>query len=85
MTWVARAFFTAFGQALRPDGHPVANATVQSPSGIGETDDNGYFQIDVAAGETLSFDSAGAGSCRATVGSAQRKDDLVALGKVVCR
>ena len=85
MTWVARAFFTAFGQALRPDGHPVANATVQSPSGIGETDDNGYFQIDVAAGETLSFDSAGAGACQAIVGSAQKKDDLVALGKVVCR
>jgi outer membrane usher protein FimD/PapC len=85
MTWVARSFFTAFGQALRPDGRPVANAAVQSPNGIGETDDNGYFQIDVAAGEMLSFDSGAAGSCQANVGTPKTRKDLVALGKVVCR
>jgi hypothetical protein len=85
MIWIARSFFTAFGQALRPDGRPVANAAVQSPSGIGETDDHGYFQIDVAAGDTLSFDSAAAGTCQAAVGTPKTRKDLVALGKVVCR
>lgn len=85
MIWIARSFFTAFGQALRPDGRPVANAAVQSPSGIGETDDHGYFQIDVAAGDTLSFDSAATGSCQAAVGTPKTRKDLVALGKVVCR
>lgn len=85
MTWIARSFFTAFGQALRPDGRPVANAAVQSPSGIGETDDHGYFQIDVASGDTLSFDSAAAGSCQAKVDAPEKREDVVPLGKVVCR
>lgn len=85
MRWDVRSLFTVFGQAVRSGGQPVANATVQSRRGIGETDEHGYFQIDVAAGDVLSFASAGAASCEAKVAAARPREDFVALGKVVCR
>jgi hypothetical protein len=85
LSWAARSFFTVFGQALRPDGRPVANASVQSQRGIGESDEHGYFQIDVAAGDMLSFDPGGGGSCHAPVSATQAREDFVPLGKVICR
>ncbi|WP_028969652.1 CS1-pili formation C-terminal domain-containing protein [Sphingomonas sp. URHD0057] len=85
LRWVARSVFTVFGQALRPDGRPVANATIQSQRGIGESDEHGYFQIDVAAGDMLSFDSGGGESCRAAVSATKAREDFVPLGKVICR
>lgn len=85
LRWDARRLFTVFGQAMRPDGRPLANAAVQSARGIGETDQHGYFQIDVAAGDMLSFVSAGAPSCEARMGATVPREDFVALGKVICR
>jgi hypothetical protein len=85
LRWVARTFFTVFGQALRPDGRPVANATIQSQRGIGESDERGYFQIDVAAGDMLSFDPAAGESCKAAVSATKAEEDFVPLGKVICQ
>ena len=74
-----------FGQALRSDGRPVANAAVQSRRGIGQTDEHGYFQVDVAAGDLLSFDPAGSIPCQAYVAQSEGREDFVPLGKVICR
>ena len=85
LRWELRRLFTVFGQATRADGRPLANAAVQSGRGIGETDQNGYFQIDVAAGDMLSFTAGGAASCEARIGATAPREDFVALGKVICR
>jgi hypothetical protein len=85
LAWDTHAFFTVFGQALRPDGRPVANARIRSRRGIGESDENGYFQIDVAASDMLSFESAGSGSCSAPVSATRSEEEFVPLGKVTCQ
>jgi hypothetical protein len=76
---------TVFGQAIGTDGLPVAGAMVQSQRGIGETDEHGYFQIDVAGADTLSFTRGTLPPCHAMVAAESRDTDLVSLGKVVCR
>jgi uncharacterized lipoprotein YmbA len=43
--------FTAFGRLVRPDGRAVADAELVSPRGIGHSDENGYFQIEVSTSE----------------------------------
>ena len=83
--WTVRSLFTVFGQAVLPDGRPLANAMVQSERGIGETNDEGYFQVDVAGGDTPSFTNRESGSCQASIGNGREGRDLVALGKVTCR
>jgi hypothetical protein len=86
LRWTVHTLFTAFGQAIRPDGQPVANALVQSARGIGETDAKGYFQVDVAAGDLLEFDAQSAGACHVQIDpSIPPNKDYVSLNKVVCK
>ena len=82
--WAARSLFTVFGQAVGPDGRPIANAMVRSERGIGETNDEGYFQIDVAGGDTLSFTRGQSLTCHSKLGTFKEGRDLVPLGKVTC-
>jgi hypothetical protein len=84
LRWTARTYVTAFGQAIGPDGAPVANAMVQAPHSIGETDDNGYFQIDAASGDVLSF-TRGSSRCEVTLAGSSPSKDILALGKVDCK
>jgi hypothetical protein len=84
LRWTANAYVTAFGQAVGPDGSPVSNAMVQAPHSIGETDDNGYFQIDAAFGDILSF-TRGSSRCEVALDGSAPGKDVVALGKVVCK
>jgi hypothetical protein len=84
--WAVHSLFTAFGQAFRPDGKPVANALVQSARGIGETDSNGYFQVDVAAGDLLEFSARAATACHVRIDhSKPHGKDYVSLEKVICQ
>jgi hypothetical protein len=85
LEWSTRPLVTVFGQAIGADGLPVAGAMVQSQRGIGETDEHGYFQIDVAGADTLSFTRGTLPPCHAMVAAESRDTDLVSLGKVVCR
>ena len=77
--------FAVFGRAVRPDGRPVANALVQSNRGIAETDEHGYFQIDVAGADILSFRKGEQGGCQVAISAPRGAADLLSLGKVMCR
>jgi hypothetical protein len=82
--WTAHSFFTAFGQAVAADGRPIANALVQAPHSVGETDENGYFQIDVADGDRVKLNH-GSQSCEIQIAAAKAPNDFVSLGKAVCK
>jgi hypothetical protein len=84
LRWTANSYFTAFGQAFGPDGAPIANALVQAPHSVGETDDNGYFQIDAANGDLLTF-TRNSARCEYRLNGSAPGKDVVPLGKVVCR
>lgn len=85
MRWKAKRLFTIFGKALRVNGTPIAGATVESGQGIGETDANGYFQIDVAGAGQLAFSGPDGVRCGASVPELAPKDGYAALGEVICR
>jgi hypothetical protein len=84
LRWNARTFFTAFGQAVTEDGRPVANAMVTAPHSVGETDENGYFQVDTANGETLTFTGA-AVHCTVRLDGVTPVKDFASLGKTACK
>jgi hypothetical protein len=85
LDWHVERLFTLFGQAIRADGRPLADAMIQARHGVGESDANGYFQVDAGAGEAIRFTDASGGSCSVTVREARPVNDFVAIGKVVCR
>lgn len=85
LQWHSRRLFTVFGRALRADGRPLANSAVRSRRGIGETDELGRFQIDVAEGDLLDFDLGGDLACHISTRSAKPQNNYASLGEVVCR
>lgn len=84
LRWHARRYFTAFGQAVSSDGRPIVNAMVKAPHSVGETDENGYFQVDTANGEVLTF-TRDTSSCAVTLERVSARNDFVSLGKTVCK
>ena len=84
LSWKAQKFFTAFGQAISVDGTPVAEAMVQAPHSVGETDANGYFQVDAAKGDVLTF-THGSSHCEIRLDSVAADKDFIPLGKMVCK
>ena len=82
--WRADSFFTIFGQAISAGGAPIANASVETAKSVGETDQNGYFQVDIRRGDRVGINTAQA-ECQLELGNYIVKDSLASVGKVVCR
>jgi hypothetical protein len=85
LTWTAEGLFTVFGQAVSPGGQPLANAMVTSRRGLGQTDENGFFQIDVSSNDMLAFKLDGETRCSVPIGGLNVRADYARLGKVICR
>jgi hypothetical protein len=85
LAWHAESFFTIFAQAMLPDGGPVADALVQTPHGVAQTDEKGYFQIDVAHGDAVKVARSDGGTCELKLPELIVKNDFASIGKVVCR
>lgn len=84
LAWQAETFFTLFAQAVSSEGKPIADAVVQSTKAIGQTDNNGFFQIDVRRGDPISIARSNAPPCHLALGRLIVRNDFVSLGKVVC-
>jgi hypothetical protein len=74
-----------FGRLLLPTGEPVRQAMVSNPAGIGETDDNGYFQIEAENGSALEVGLRGGGACQVDLPQLQPRDGYAPLGTLICR
>ena len=83
--WETAPLVTVFGRAIRPDGSSVADALVTAARGIGQSNSEGYFQVDVAGRESLSFAVGMKEKCTVDVGKLEVEDDFAALGTVVCQ
>jgi Mat/Ecp fimbriae outer membrane usher protein len=85
LAWRAESYFTIFAQAMLPDGAPVTGALVETPHGVAQTDDKGYFQIDVAHGDPIKVARSDGEACQVRLPQLALKDDFASVGKVVCR
>jgi hypothetical protein len=85
LRWSVENLLTVFGRAVREDGTPVADAMVTSKKGIGQSNSEGYFQIETSASDVLSFDSGNGKACNIIVEGLGQERDWASLGKVICR
>lgn len=85
LQWRAESTFIVFAQALATNGSPIANALVQTAKSVSETDGNGYFQIDMRRGDTITIAKAGETPCNVVLGPFDVRNDLASLGKVTCK
>lgn len=85
LRWTTKSLMTLFGQAVAADGGPLANARVETEDGLGQTDDQGYFQVDMAVGDELRLTHASDTICRVNPQIAQQERGYASLGKVICK
>jgi len=85
LDWQPESFFTVFAQALTPGGEPVARALVETPRGIAETDEQGYFQVDVRKSDPIVFSRDGREACRIRLPELAIRNDFASAGKVTCQ
>lgn len=91
--WSAQRVVAMFGRIVWADGTPVSNAAVSTDDEIGNTDDNGYFQIEAKRNAVLKIQSIDGRRCRLPVTGTGTKTGTVmsttegyaALGTLRCR
>ena len=83
--WQADPMVTLFGQAVDPNGTPIADASIRVARGIGQTDARGYFEVDAAADDVLEFRYGTNQTCKVALASLKAQGDYARLGRVVCR
>jgi hypothetical protein len=85
LNWRADRYVTLFAQAVSSAGQPVARALVQTGRNVAETDDQGYFQINISRGDLLRFSRSGSSLCSVAAPAFAANEDLLSAGKVVCQ
>ena len=85
LSWRAETTFAVFAQAVSPKGSPIANALVQTAKSVSETDENGYFQIDMRRNDQITIGAAEEAPCKVILGNVIVKNDFASLGKVTCQ
>jgi hypothetical protein len=85
LEWRVQSFFTVFAQATSEKGAPIADALVQTAQGVAQTDNSGYFQIDVARGDPITIARTDGPACQVQLPAMIVKNDFASVGKVVCR
>lgn len=85
VSWHVEHLQTIFGRAVRPGGQPVANAIITSRRGLGQSNSEGYFQIDTAAADVLLFEAGNQAGCKVKVPHADQRLDYVPVGRIICQ
>ena len=83
--WTADKVVTVFGQAVDQGGKPLVDASIALARGIGQTDANGFFQVDASLGETLVLTSAAGGTCKVPLAGLEAGSDYARVGRVICK
>lgn len=84
VAWSVEPVTVVFGRAVRADGTPVANARIEGADAAAETDDRGYFQIEVARNRTLVLKADGVPECRLELKSFKSAKGYAGIGTVQC-
>ena len=84
VSWHVEHLLTVFGRAVRRDGTPVANAMISGRRGFGESNRQGYFQVDTSPGDILSFEPEDGAKCKVSLGERDQRLDYEPVGRVLC-
>ena len=84
LEWATRPLATIFGRLVWPGGEAARFALIAADGAIGETDANGYFQIEAAAGAELTARFASGETCSAALPPASSDNAFAMVGALVC-
>ncbi len=83
--WKVEHLVTIFGRAVKADGTPVSDAIITSRRGVGQSNTDGYFQVETTANDMLSFTNGAGVECKVGIHDLKDQRDYARVGKVVCQ
>lgn len=85
--WAVRRLYSVYGRMVRADGIPVANARIEGVNGLGISDGEGYFVVEIEAAGKHRVEPAAGSPCIVGLLQATPPDgeDVIGVGDVVCR
>jgi hypothetical protein len=85
LNWSIASTFVIFGRAVTPNGIPLSNADVSGDHGVGRTDAQGFFQLEVRKGDSIRLVAADRSECRIAAASGQPDHSFLAAGDLTCQ
>jgi hypothetical protein len=83
--WNVAPVTVVFGRLVDGAGKPVANAELEGVVGTGETDERGYFQVEVNGGTaTLKAKDNGKTRCAVALPRPPPGQEMLRLGTLKC-
>jgi hypothetical protein len=84
LEWQVAPVIIKFGRLVAPDGSPLAHASITGKGVWSETDDAGFFQIEVADETELTVTLSDGRTFAATLPPGTAKNGIAQLGSVAC-
>src|SRR5690606_22809552 len=84
LSWSAAPMTIKFGRLVDPDGQPIAGAAITGKGIWSQTDDDGYFQIELPEGETVQVTSRGGQTHALEFPRSSSQNEFADIGQLVC-
>lgn len=84
VSFEAAKIVPVFGRIVWPDGRPIGVARILGTMDASVTDDQGFFQSEMAGGGVLTIQPLQGPECEVTIGDRGDSDVFVKLGTLVC-
>ncbi|HEY7679035.1 MAG TPA: TcfC E-set like domain-containing protein, partial [Terriglobia bacterium] len=85
LSWDAAKVRTIYGRLIARDGSPIRNAVLHGKYGVGQSNDEGYFQIDTGAGDDINLHREDIAQCRVDLPEIGTAGEYQPIGDVQCR
>ena len=84
LRWSVEPITVVFGRALDAEGKPIANAVVEGAVGTGETDANGFFQVEINKQKSIKIKQVDGKTCNITLPELKPVEGLARAGPLRC-
>ncbi len=85
LEWNVDPVIVVFGRVLNAGGAPIGNANIEGAVGIGDSDERGFFQVEVKPDTTLVFKTGSDGICDVRLQGLKADNGFARVGDVVCK
>ena len=80
----AKRILVVIGRLLNPEGDPISNGLLLGVEGLATSDEEGYFQAEMASDIEIIKIKKGGAECSITVGPVSRTGQVALLGDRIC-
>lgn len=84
LKWSAATLLAVFGRLVGEDGTPIADVAIASEGSVGQTDANGYFQIQTSEAASITARLPGGGQCETRLPALSVENGYARAGTLTC-